>query len=242
MLTFLLLALGGISLMTFLIFRTKEGGFLPASLKLLTSFLFIATAVSAAVNNYIVTGIMTAEKFTFFGLIILGLIAGLVGDFTLDLKITYKDINIRHSDVYTYIGMASFGVGHILYIIAVALFYGFSAWTILIAVGATAAIFCVSIFLMKMNFGKFLIPSILYAFLLTLFISCTVAAGILITFSLSIILLIVGSGLFLLSDLVLSMTYFDGNESRFMIITNHVLYYAAQFLIALSIYYTCLPF
>ena len=133
--------------------------------------------------------------------------------------------------------MAAFGIGHILYIVAVSLFFAFSPWTILIAAGATAAIFSISIFVLKMNFGKFLIPSISYAFLLTLFIASAVAAGILTGFSVTIILLIVGAALFLASDLVLSMTYFDGNESRFMIILNHALYYAAQFLIALSVYY-----
>lgn len=241
MLTFLLLAFGGISLMIFLLFRTKEGGFLAATLKLVTSFLFVATAVSAVVNNYGITGLITTKKLTYFGLVILGLVCGLIGDFTLDLKITYKDSNIRHSDIYTYIGMAAFGVGHIFYIVAVSLFFGFSAWTILIAAGVTAAIFCTSLFLLKMNFGKFLIPSVLYAFLLTMFLACAAAAGILTCCTAAVSMLIAGAALFLASDLVLSMIYFDGREARVLIIVNHVLYYAAQFLIALSLYYTGLP-
>ena len=73
--------------------------------------------------------------------------------------------------------------------------------------------------------------------LLTLFLACAVTAGLLTAFTLPVILLIAGAALFLCSDLVLSMIYFDGNESRVMIVVNHVLYYAAQFLIALSIYY-----
>ena len=237
MLTYILLALGGTSLAFFLLFRNKEGGILPAAIKTLTSLLFVATALSASVNNYIVTGVAGAHKLTFMALVILGLVCGLIGDLTLDLKITYKTLNIRHSDLYTYFGMAAFGVGHVLYIVAISLFFGFSAWTILIAAGVTAAIFCVSIFVLKMQFGKFLIPSVLYAFLLTMFIAGTVAAGMLTAFSITVILLVVGSALFLLSDLVLSMIYFDGNDSRVLIIVNHALYYAAQFLIALSLYY-----
>lgn len=235
--TYILLVLGAISLTFFLLFRTKDGGILPATLKTITSLLFVATAISGAINNYVLTGVAGVPKLTYIGLIVLGLVFGLIGDFTLDLKVTYQVSNLRHSDLYTFIGMGAFGIGHILYIIAVALFFRFSPWTILIAAGATAAIFAVSLFLMKMNFGKFLIPSILYAFLLTLFLSCTVAAGILTAFTVPVILLVVGAALFLLSDLVLSMIYFDGNESRVMIIINHVLYYAAQFLIALSVYY-----
>ena len=94
MLTYILLVLGGLFLTLFLLFRTKEGGLLPAALKTITSFLFVATAVSGAVNNYVVTGILGVEKLTFMGLIILGLVCGLVGDLTLDLKITYQSTNI----------------------------------------------------------------------------------------------------------------------------------------------------
>jgi len=242
MLTYVLLVLGGLFLTLFLLFRTKEGGMLPATLKTVTSFLFVATAVCGAINNYIVTGIAGATKFTFMGLIILGLVCGMIGDLTLDLKVTYQTSNLRHSDVYTFFGMGAFGIGHILYIVAVAIFFGFSAWSILIAVAVTAMIFTVSLFLLKMQFGKFLIPSIVYALLLTFFLACTIAGGIIAGFTLPIILLITGAALFLLSDLVLSMIYFDGNESRVLIVVNHVLYYAAQFLIALSVYYIGMNF
>ncbi len=241
MLTYILLTLGMVSLVVFLLFRTKEGGLIPAILKTLTSVFFVATAISGAVQNYILTGTTTVAKLTYMGFVILGLVFGLIGDLTLDLKVTYQVSNLHHSDIYTYFGMGSFGIGHILYIIAVALFFGFSAWTVLIAAAVTAAIFCVSIFVLKMHFGKFLIPSIIYAFLLTLFIASTVTAGILTCFSTSVILLVVGSALFLLSDLVLSMTYFNGIDHRIMIICNHVLYYVAQFLIALSVFYITLP-
>jgi len=237
MLTYILLALGAISLTFFLLFRTKEGGLVPAMIKTLTSLLFVATALSAAVNNYIVTGTLGVERLTFMALVILGLVTGLIGDLTLDLKITYQVSNLHHSDIYTFIGMGAFGVGHILYVIAVALYFGFSAWTILIAAAATALIFTVSIFLLKMKFGKFLIPAIAYSFLLILFLASTVAAGLITAFTVSTILLVTGAALFLASDLVLSMTYFDGNDSRVMIVVNHVLYYGAQFAIALSLYY-----
>ena len=240
MITFILLVLGGLFLALFLLFRTKEGGIIPAILKTITSLLFVATAISGVINNYIVTGTLGVTKLTFYGLVLLGLMCGVIGDLTLDLKIVYKN-NPRHNDLFTFFGMAAFGVGHVLYIVAVAIYFGFSAWAILIAAALTALIFTVSLFLMKMQFGKFLIPSICYALLLTMFLAGTVVAGIYTAFTLPVILLIVGAGLFLLSDLVLSMIYFEGNEARVLIIVNHVLYYAAQFLIALSLYYIALP-
>ena len=238
MTTYILLVIGAVFLTAFLSFRTKDGGILPAALKTITSFLFVATAVAAVIGNYSMTGSLSAKKLLFMGLIVLGLVAGLIGDLTLDLKITYRDSNMRHSDLYTYFGMAAFGVGHILYIVAIALYFGFSPWTLLIALGATAAIFCVSVFVLKTDFGKFLVTSIVYTFLLTLFAANAIAAGVIAGFSLTVILLSVGAGLFLLSDLVLSTIYFDGDDSRGMIVVNHVLYYAAQFLIAVSLLYT----
>lgn len=242
MITYILLVLGGLFLALFLIFRTQERSWLlPAALKTITSLLFVATAVSGAIYNYIVTGTLGVSKLTFFGLIFLGLVCGVIGDLTLDLKVTYQVSNLRHSDVYTFFGIGAFGIGHILYIVAVAIFFGFSGWSILIAVALTALIFTVSLFLIRMNFGKFLIPSIVYAFLLTLFLACTIVAGVVTAFTVPVILLVVGAGLFLLSDLVLSVIYFDGHEAKALIIINHVLYYAAQFLIALSVYYIGFP-
>ena len=240
MTTYLLLAIGAVFLAAFLVFRTKDGGMLPAALKTVTSLFFVATALAAAIGNYTVSGTMTQEKALYFGLVVLGLVCGLIGDLVLDLKITYRDSNMRHSELYTYFGMSAFGVGHILYVSAVAGYFGFSAWTILIAAGVTTVIILSSIFVMKLQFGRFLIPSVLYTFLLTLFIACAVAGGVMAGFTLSVVLLIVGAVLFLLSDMVLSLIYFDGNDSRFLIIVNHVLYYAAQFLIAVSLFYTSL--
>jgi hypothetical protein len=175
----------------------------------------------------------------------MGLVMGLVGDITLDLKITYQKI-IKDSDTYTFAGMASFGIGHILYIVAISMLYEFSGWAILVGVGLNAAIFAVSIFLMKMKFGKWLIPSITYGFLLAIFM-CVAGASCIIekTVGPDLILFLIGSILFLLSDLagyvtaqpMLSMTYFDGKDSKIMIIINHVLYYAAQFSIAVAVLY-----
>lgn len=234
---FILMDLTIISLIIFLLFRDKDGGLLPATLKTVTSLLFVGTAIAAMVENMNINGSIGTTILLAIGLIIFGQVGGLIGDLTLDLKITYAKINPRHSDFFTYVGMGAFAIGHIAFIVAVSLIYGFSAWTLLIAAGASAAIICISMFVLKMKYGKFLIPTCIYAFLLTLFMACTVAAGILTTFNTSVILLTCGAGLFLLSDLVLSMTYFDGRDGRTFIIINHVLYYAAQICIALSIMY-----
>lgn len=232
MVTYILLALGIVSLVGFLILRDKNGSPLATVIKALVSLFFVATAFAALGENNTVSYdriIVPAA------LIIMGLMCGLVGDITLDLKITYQKM-LKDSDTFTFAGMASFAIGHILYIVALSLLYQFSGWAILIGVGLNVAIFAVSIFLMKMKFGKWLIPTISYGFLLSIFV-CVAAAACIIenTVGADLILFLVGSILFLLSDLVLSMTYFDGKDSKLMIVINHVLYYAAQFAIAVAV-------
>lgn len=237
MVAYILLALGGVGLIFFLLFRGQEGGIVPLTLKTVTSLLFVGTAIASIVGNYSLTGTITFGKLAFEGLIVMGLVLGLIGDVALDLKITYIETNLRHSDLYTYMGISAFGVGHIFFVVAIATYFGFSPWVLLIAACATAAIFAAGKLLVKMNFGKFFIPCVAYAFLLTLFISCAVVAGIMTSFSLSIVLLITSSSLFLGSNLILCFMYFDGNDSRVVIIIENLLYYAAQFLTALSLYY-----
>lgn len=232
MVTYILLALGIVSLICFLALRDKNGSPLATVIKTLASLFFIATAIAALIENNTVS----YDRIIIPGaLIIMGLVLGLVGDITLDLKITYQKM-IKDSDTYTFAGMVSFGIGHILYIVAISMLYTFSGWAILIAAGFIALVFIVSIFLMKMNFGKWLIPSISYGFLLSIFM-CVAAAACIIekTVGVDLILFLIGSILFLLSDLILSMTYFDGKDSKVMIIVNHILYYAAQFSIAVAV-------
>lgn len=150
-----------------------------------------------------------------------------------------------------YFGMLAFGIGHVLYITSMAIrFPGYEMnllWSALGSAAIVGVMFLVCVYAMKMQFGKFLIPSIAYAFLLCWFVvlSATLlsspAQG-----SASAGILLAGAILFLLSDMVLSMTYFSKSadyerkgmlnpESRLMIIVNHVTYYLAQFLIALSL-------
>ena len=237
MVTYILLALGGVSLIFFLLFRDCEGGILPLALKTVTSLLFVGTAIAAIVGNYNLTGTESFGKIAFMGLILMGLVCGLVGDIALDLKITYFETSVRHSDLYTYMGISAFGVGHIYYIIAISTYFGFSPWSILIAAASTAAIFGLGKFLFKINFGKFFIPCVIYSFLLTFFLASAIVGGILSSFGLSVVLLIVGASLFVGSNALLAFIYFDGNDSRIMIILDNVLYYGGQFLIALSLFY-----
>lgn len=249
MFPYLFLGLGVVALVVFCILRDRRSSSAAIAVKSVTSIFFIATAIAALTSRENPQGVLLPGL-----LMIGGLVLGMVGDITLDFKIYLKGLSYqgaeKDSNNMTYLGMAAFAAGHILYILATMLrFAGMEIhmlWAALVAIGLVAAIFGLSLGVMKMRFGKFLGFSIGYAFLLCWFVVYsiwqTVAAGA----TTGNVMLTIGSILFIVSDLILSMTYFskpeDYNrkgmlhpESKLMIVANHVTYYAAQFLIALAI-------
>lgn len=250
---FILMTAGAIFLIVFLVLRDKKSSVPAIIFKTATSLCFVATALAALSGR---NDEPTRELVLTAGLIVLGLVMGLVGDIFLDLKPYFKGYSAvcadsaKNHDNVTYFGMTAFGLGHILYAAALLIRFpdalGALLRLLLISIAVTAAIMCVSVFVMKMRFGRFIIPAVFYSILLALFTVLTAfilfsekeggAAAMLFT----------GSLLFLISDLILSITYFSKSEdyeregvmnpeSRFMIVLNHVTYYAAQFMIALSI-------
>lgn len=254
MLPYFLLAVGIVMLILFLIARDKKSSMLAIILKTVTSLFFIATGLAAMVENGVAHDL---DKIALpCALVLMGLVLGMVGDITLDFKIYFKGLEGEYAnagkdkDSMMYFGMLAFGIGHVLYITSMAIrFPGHEMnvlWSALISIAVVAVMFCVTIFALKMQFGKFLIPSIIYAFLLCWFVVMSVMYVKPAGASASSIVLLVGSILFVISDMVLSMTYFSkpedyqrqgalNPESRLMIIVNHVTYYLAQFLIALSL-------
>jgi uncharacterized membrane protein YhhN len=221
--------LGAVSMIAFLYFRDEKSSALATILKTLTSLFFIAVAVYGFAK---INANRQIENLEYFCFILAGLVMGLVGDVTLDLKLAYPQDN----DIYTYTGMSSFAIGHIFYLIALIMYWGFNGWAIGAAAVIAVIVISTSIFVMKFNFGKFLIPAIIYSFLLSYMTCQAFYAGIKDSFTTASILLLIGGILFLVSDAILSMSYFGGKNNRILIIANHVTYYAAQFLIAFSIY------
>lgn len=247
---FFLLA-GVAFLVAFCIARDKRSSAAAIAVKTLTSLMFVATAVAALLFN------TQREQAILPGLLMIGgLVCGLVGDVTLDFKIYLRGLPYERaehdSDLMTYLGMAAFGVGHVLYIFSTLLRSSSSGldmlWSLLVAIGLAGGIFALSLGVMKMRFGRFLVPSICYALLLCWFVVYSIWQLATMGVNTAGVLLLLGSILFIVSDLILSMTYFskpeDYNrtgplhpESKLMIVSNHVTYYAAQFLIALAILY-----
>jgi len=226
-LPFLIVLLGAIALTLFLVNRDRNGSVKALLYKTAASFLFILTAFASFMVN---SGQGVA---TFATLIMMGLTCGLIGDILLDLKVMYK----QSSSLYQHGGMVAFLAGHLFYLAALIIYFGFSWVPLVIALVLAIIIVCVSKYILKFNFAEHTLDTYAYSFALSYMMTQACYAAIVHGFTTCTVLLAAGAILFLLSDLVLSMTYYNNKDSRAYIAANHILYYAAQFSIALSILY-----
>lgn len=229
-----------ITLSIFISIRVKRGELAGVFSKTVASFAFVGFGL------FLLAQKINLNTYTMYAsvCIILGLICGLIGDILLDLKVVYA----FHKDKFLYAGMTSFLVGHIFYIISMILFatnqVNFFAnhllpfFLILIGAGIlTTIVWLISTKALKLDYDKYTAFVNVYSFvlifttLLSVYMACIVNI-------IPMYILTIGFVLFLASDLVLSMQYFGGKlMDKKLIITNHLLYYFAQIIIAMFIYF-----
>lgn len=222
----------------FIVVRIKKGGVDGIVTKALASFGFVALglflmATKAGQNDF--------SRYSSI-VILCGLVCGLIGDVLLDLKVVYP----FHEDKYLTFGMLSFLFGHLFFIGSMGVIFAGNATKAIILpiilIIVISAIFAVGIWFvtsryMHLDYGKHALLSTIYAgvLLFTTVFSIYLAFSTMLT---SLFIMAVGFLLFLASDLVLSLQYFGGKQSvKSLIILNHSLYYLAQILIAVSIYF-----
>ena len=225
LLPYIVTGLGALTLIFFLIHRDRNGSVPALLLKTLTSFLFISLAFVSFINNF------HYDVTWYFMLIMMGLVCGMIGDIVLDLKILYRE----SSSLYQHAGMAAFFIGHCFYLTALFLYFGFHVTPLLIALAMTLVIMIVSIFVLRFEFKEHSIDTYMYTIVLSYFMTHAAYAAVKAGFSVSTVMILAGAFLFLLSDLVLVLTYYDDRDSKPFIAVNHVLYYGAQYLIAMSV-------
>jgi uncharacterized membrane protein YhhN len=196
-------------------------------LKIITSYLFVELAVVSFMVNH-GPGITI-----FFGLITLGLISGMIGDIVLDLKTLYPG----SASMYQHAGMVAFLIGHVFYLSALIIAFGFNWIPLVLAVVIGLTIILVSTLILKVDFKEHTVDSYLYSFFLSYMMTQACYAAVIRGFTASTLLLAAGSVLFLLSDILLIGIYYQGKDTKAHIVMNHVLYYTAQYSIALSILY-----
>ena len=222
---------GAVVLALFLYERTKNGpGAKAVILKAQVSILFLAAWGIAALSRG-----MDAYSLFVGG----GLAFGLLGDIWLDLKFACRD---GEEDTFTVMGFTSFAVGHILYVAASA--FGVKEFKItaaLPALGVALAAGCAVYFgekLMKLTYGKYKMISTLYAALMFFMTSFALFSSLFggIADNKRVFTLFIGGVFFIISDLILSGTYFGEGKNRPVdIVTNHVTYYIAQYIIAATL-------
>lgn len=215
----------------FTIVRAKFGGEIALLLKTLASFALVASAfVGIALLD------LNSDQKLIASLIGIGLLLGMIGDILLDLKVIYDN-----DKIYLNSGMLSFGLGHLCYFSAFSLLANSNntdlMMPILVSIGASIVLTVVIMIAskgMKLNFGKYLIQTISYSFILSFMMIYTLILAI--TGGVGWIVFI-GMLLFFLSDVVLSQQYFGGKlQNKLLIVVNHILYYSAQILILASLF------
>ncbi len=167
--------------------------------------------------------------------LVAGLILGLVGDIFMDLK----EQGLKDKDMYLNTGLLSFGIGHFMYYAGLTLCVPIrcnilipTAIALVLGVIITILIF-VNAGSMKIEWGKFKWQSFVYSVALVSMFVYAVAITIL---DKTRWIFALAMGLFLISDLLLSLIYFGKRETKTMHALNWITYYAAQQLIVLFMF------
>lgn len=226
---FLTVAGGALTLCIFLYFRVKKEYYKAIFFKAITSFLFIACALCAVCIN------STLAFSTLPALIILGLLCGLFGDLWLDLK----NMHPQGKDIYQFIGMGSFLASHLFFAPAFFLISEKQYKQVLCGIGI-GLLFAIAVMLlekpMKNNYGKFKLITFFYSLTIGASSGISVIVFFKSGFALAQMFLMIGMICVLISDVILSGTYFSTGKDRPVdIISNHALYYIGQFFVASSL-------
>jgi len=225
-------AFGACTLAPYIFFRCKR--------KLVPGILFkIATSVFFLITTCAATLAWPAEvfaqyKFLFFGIII-GQVLGLLGDFWLDMKDMYP----QHKEIYMFSGFSSFLICHLFFIAGLLRTYGAPLRTLLIIAGAGLVLTSIVLAtekLMKLDYGKYKAIAVAYTAVFGMSLAASLCSWYFGGRGLQPLVMNVGLVVFLLSDLVLSGTFFgEGKDRPVDYILNYLFYYGAQFTIALSL-------
>lgn len=224
---YVVLAVGVVVSLIFCVQRSRGYSVKNLIFKSVSSLCYLLTAVFALINH--------SEAYTYGSLIIMGGALGLVGDILLDLKGIYK----QQERIYLKAGFIFFLVGHIFYIFSIIYSLKIKWWLVLIAAVISIVIGVMTVAManvMKVHYGAYRkIVAVYVAFLAMTMVTAIIAAFV-SEFQKGYVIMAVGSILFMLSDAVLSNTFFGrGKDKPFHLFINHFLYYSGQYLIAASV-------
>ncbi len=203
-------------------------------------FVFLATAclyfvVDTRLSNSVITYAPEPPNNTLIGgfLILVGLIVCLIGDIILGMP---RISELKRDRIPVIVGGASwFLLGHITYCVALIALFGINARVLYFIIPMSLFYTFGNKLFRKLDYKKLTWGVFLYSLVESLsFAIC--ATEFVFHYSPSLIVLTLGFALFYASDMVLMHNYF-GEKKRFISILCHSLYYPAQILIALSIFF-----
>ena len=228
-----LLLCGAAALALYLREKLRRCSLKGAILKSVVSAFFVAVGVCAWLTAAAGGALPILGAF-----VVPGLVFGLMGDIWLDLKFVYP----ADDAPLTYAGFAVFGAGHILYQLGLLLQFPVgerSLWLLAPLVLALAGAVGNAALEkpMKLRFGRMKSVVIVYSFLLFLTVLLAGTLALLHGWRVPALnVLFAGTVLFMISDLVLSGTYFGEDRDRPVDrALNYLTYYPGQFLIAFSL-------
>ena len=230
----ILLALGIIAASLFIVSKVVNYSFKTIVLKGVASLFFVALGIVCFCLNF--------EGYFFFKLFtVIGLFFGFLGDVFLG----FKYVNEKNKKMWILFGLFAFAIGHILYFSG--LFIDFyepgNALPFVLSFGTpfiTILIYLVISRKLGIHFEKKMLIFILfYLYCLFAMLSTSLYIGFLHGFSkVMLIMFFIGAVFFATSDFMLAGSYFkDGERPKAYNAIYSIFYYAAQFIIAFSIFF-----
>lgn len=228
------LIIGVVLFGAFLYFRVQEKRIIAVILKGFTSLMFIATAVVAWLTS--------KNPNNWFGIFVLvALVFGLAGDVLLDVKY----INLKREHLFTVLGFLAFAAGHIFFTTGLFVFFfdfNSSPFYLIVPALVTALLVVITLLMEKFTMIRYkdmkpyvVIYGIVLFFTVSIYMSACIQTG---WNNITLIIMFAGLVSFALSDLILNNTYFaSGFNTPAFIISNHILYYAGQFAIAVALFF-----
>jgi hypothetical protein len=226
-----LTVVGGLAVVANTILRVRGTTLWSLACKTLCGVFFILVGATAVLAN---PAIGSDPRWLRLGVcVVLGLVAGLLGDIWLALK----DLVPKDHDVYMFLGLAFFALGHVAFVAGLLATYpdarGGLVWASALAVVVAGGIVAFDKAL-KLDFGPFRWAAMAYG--CTLCLMAALAFFAVPGAGAQPLVMGVGGVSFLVSDLVLASAYFGpGRDKAWNHALCYLFYYGAQFTIALSL-------
>lgn len=190
--------------------------------KTITSILFISTALISYIKS-------PEGDYYYFFFLIVGLFFSLIGDMLLALKLNHVDGSLNKYFLY---GLVSFSLTHVMYILAFTHLGSFSVFDLLVALVIAFVIIKLLNNNKNLDFKDMFLPVSIYSFVICLMTFESVKLVFLFNLNYGIYLLLFGTLLFILSDLILCFILFNSHSPKYLSAINLITYYTGQFLIA----------